>query len=55
MRQALQRRRSGWLLIAAGVAFLGVALLGQHAFYGLSVAFVAIGASQLRRASRNKR
>lgn len=54
---SIQRtKRSGYLFLASGGIFFCVALLGkQPVFYGLfgvGVAFIAIGASTLRKANR---
>lgn len=44
------KKRSAYLLIVAGCMFFFVAVGGkQPAFYGLGAAFVAIGATNLRK------
>jgi hypothetical protein len=46
-------RRSGYLFMLAGGMFL-LAYLGREApLYGLAAAFVALGASRVRRARRH--
>jgi hypothetical protein len=47
-------RRSGYLFMLAGGMFLLAASLGREApLYGLAAAFVALGASRVRRARRH--
>lgn len=49
-------KRSGYLFIASGCLFFAVALFGQHpatyGFFGVGIAFIAIGTSTLRKAKR---
>ena len=52
MARAQRSKLSGYLFIAAGIAFFGAALAGrQHAFTALGVVFVVLGVSALRKAN----
>jgi len=48
-------RRGAQLMMAAGLMFFVAAVIGkQIAFYGVGAAFLAIGASQLRKLKQGK-
>jgi uncharacterized membrane protein len=46
------KRKPGIVFLILGVVLLGIGALGQHAFFGVGVAFLAIGVVFLARQRR---